>query len=445
MNRPPALNDNRRGAPWWLLPVLIALVAVAIRVVVIVADTGYQPFNDAFDYDRHAASIAAGDGYPGSEYGSGVGPTALRSPGYPVALASVYAVSGDSVDAGRLAGAALGGVTVLFVFLLAAPVWGRSVGLVAAAMTAAFPPLVLLSTELFNETLFIPLALGAVLSATRYRDSGLLRWAVLTGVLAGAALLTRNAGLALLLPLLAALWFAGRRRSRPLLAPGAALVVVALLIAPWTVRNAVEFGRFIPIAASSGVTLSGVYNQVSKSDEEFPAGWRNPSMVPDFEPIFATPAIDEATLDAELRGRALDFAGAHPGYVLEVGFHNLLRMFLLEGGSVVAPDGEVTVDGIGSKSTASERVAMAIIVPLALLGIAAILVPGLRRSWPGGSPPRPTLLLWLVPIALLVATAPINGLPRHRLPIDPFMLMYAAVGSAYLWGVVGALRTRVAS
>ena len=30
MNRPPALNDNRRGAPWWLLPVLIALVAVAI-------------------------------------------------------------------------------------------------------------------------------------------------------------------------------------------------------------------------------------------------------------------------------------------------------------------------------------------------------------------------------------------------------------------------------
>lgn len=428
-------GDGRR---WWLVPALIALLAVTIRLVVIVADSGYEPINDAFDYDRHAVSIAAGDGYPESEYGSGVGPTALRSPGYPLALAAVYAVSGDSVDAGRVLGALLGGVTVFLVFLLAAPVWGRGAGLVAAAMTAVFPPLALLSTELFNETLFIPLALGAVLCATRYKDSGLLRWALLTGALAGAALLTRNAGLALLAPLLLALWLAGRRRGRPLLAPAVMLAVVVLLIAPWTVRNAVEFGRFIPIAASSGVTLSGVYNEVSKSDEDFPAGWRNPSIVPDFEPIFATPAIDEATLDAELRERALDFAGEHPGYVVEVGFHNLLRMFLLEGGSVVGFEGDVTADGIGSKSTASERVAMAIIAPLALLGIAAILVPALRRSWPGGTPPRPALLLWLVPLAFLAASVPINGLPRHRLPIDPFMLIFAAVGARWAWGALRA-------
>ena len=184
------------GRRWWLVPVLIALAAVAIRLIVIVADSGYEPINDAFDYDRHAASIAAGDGYPGSEYGSGIGPTALRSPGYPLALAVVYAVSDDSVDAGRVAGALLGGLTVLLVFLLAAPVWGRGVGLLAASITAVFPPLVLLSTELFNETLFIPLTLAAVLCATRYRESGLLRWAVLTGASGrgGAAHPQRRAG-----------------------------------------------------------------------------------------------------------------------------------------------------------------------------------------------------------------------------------------------------------
>lgn len=443
MSTAPGSDGTRAaGGRWWLVPLLIALAAVVIRVVVIAADTGYEPINDAFDYDRHAVSIAAGEGYPGSEYGSGIGPTALRSPGYPAALAAVYAVSGDSVDAGRVAGALLGGVTVLLVFLLTAPVWGRRAGLLAAALTAVFPPLVLVSAELFNENLFIPLMLGSLLAATRYRDSGLLRWALLTGALGGAALLTRNAGLALLVPLLLALWLGGRQRGRPLAAPATMLAVIVMLVAPWTVRNAVEFGRFIPIAASSGVTLSGVYNETSRSDEEFPAGWRNPAIVSEFDPIFSTPAIDEATLDAELRESALEFAGAHPGYVVEATFHNLKRMFLLEAGSVVGFDGDVTADGIGSKSTESERIAMAIVAPLALLGIAVLLVPGLRREWPAGSPRPPPLLLWLVPLAFIAVSAPINGLPRHRLPIDPFMLIYASLGAAWLWGALRELRSQ---
>lgn len=427
---------------WWVLPAAIALAAVVIRLVVIAADSGYEPINDAFDYHRHAVSIAAGDGYPDSEYGSGVGPTALRAPAYPVALAGVYVVTGDSVEAGRMLGAALGGVTVLLVFFLAAPVWGRAVGLIAAALTAGFPPLVLLSTELFNENLFIPLALGATLSVTRFGVDGRLRWIGLAGILLGLALLTRNAALALLIPMLVALWLGGRRHGRPLLAPLVAVGVAVLVITPWTLRNAAEFGRFVPIAASSGVTLGGTYNEVSEADEEFPGSWRNPSIVPEFGPLFAIPGIDEASLDAELRDRATDFALDHPGYVLEVSFHNLLRMFMVEGGSVVAFGEAVSEDGIGNTSTTAEQIAMAAIAPLAALGIAAIVVPALRRRRPGMEPARPELLLWLLPLAFLLVSPPLGGLPRYRLPIDPFLLMYAAVGIVYLRGVAAVVIRR---
>jgi hypothetical protein len=43
------------------------------------------------------------------------------------------------------------------------------------------------------------------------------------------------------------------------------------------------------------------------------------------------------------------------------------------------------------------------------------------------------LFLWLVPILLLLVAAPINGLPRQRTPADPFILILAAIGLAWLW------------
>ena len=59
---------------------LIALVALIARLCVVAADNDYTPAHDAFDYDRHATSIAAGDGFPPSGYEVGGGPSALRAP-----------------------------------------------------------------------------------------------------------------------------------------------------------------------------------------------------------------------------------------------------------------------------------------------------------------------------------------------------------------------------
>jgi 4-amino-4-deoxy-L-arabinose transferase-like glycosyltransferase len=131
---------------------------------------------------------------------------------------------------------------------LAARTAGPKAGFAAGWLAAVYPPLVWTPAYVWSETLFSVLALGcvAVLSLDRL-SRGLY---VSAGALAGMAVLTRPAML-FFLPL-AALWLARKREWH-----GAALLVLAcvIAIAPWTIRNAREYGRFVLVASEGGITF----------------------------------------------------------------------------------------------------------------------------------------------------------------------------------------------
>jgi 4-amino-4-deoxy-L-arabinose transferase-like glycosyltransferase len=438
-----AEKRNRRGRltgrPFslWAVPVALVVLALVIRVGAVAMDGNYLPRHDSFDYDRHARSIAAGDGFPQSGYVPDGGPSALRAPGYPYALGLVYAVSGDSIAAGRIFGAALGALTVLLLFLLARRIWGRRIALFAAALAAVFPPLVALSTELFSENLFIPILLGAVLCVLRYRESAALRWAVAAGALAGMAALTRGPGIIALLPLLFGLWFLRPRLTgRALAGPAIALACSVAVVAPWTIRNAIEFGRFIPITTSTGFGLAGTYNDVSESGDTATAAWRTPIIVPEYEPLFTTPGVDEGTLDSTLRDEATGFMSDHPVYVATAVGMNLLRLTYIEGDAVVAYGEEVRQTGIGNDGSTADAIGLAVASLLAIVGLVAMRRPsGGASGVKGGTirdvPKGPTFI-WLIPVALILVAAPVAGLPRYRVPADPFLLILSALGLSAL-------------
>ncbi len=430
-----AFSDRRRIAL-----AAILLVAAVLRVAAIEADSGYRPANDAFEYDYYARAIAGGDGYPRSGYLRQGGPTAIRGPSYPYLLGGVYAVSGDSIAAGRLFGAALGVLAVLLIHLIAKRIWGARIGLVAAAIAAVFPPLVLLSRDLVSESLFIALVLGVLFSLLEFRRTRALPWAAGAGALCGVAILTRNTGFAMLLPLVLGLWVL-RPRLRPasLLAPALGLACMALTLAPWLARNAVQFGQFgqfVPVTTSAGFAAAGTYNDASHRDGDTHGAWRDPRLAPRLTPLFATRGLDEAGVDAALRREARDFAWHHPGYVAETTAWNLLRLFEVVAGSVVDRSGRAVADrGIGSAVPTGERVGIAVVVALALLGVFAILRSRSHSRYSGEPPRMPSgpLFFWLVPILMILLAAPIAGLPRYRLPADPFLLILAAIGLTWLW------------
>lgn len=327
---------------------------------------------------------------------------------------------------------------MLLVYLIAKRIWGRRTGLVAAGLAAVFPPLVLLSRDLVSESLFIPLELGAVLCVLEFRRSGgAWRWSAAAGALCGLAILTRNTGFVLAIPIALGLWRGRDRPLRPALAgPLVALACAAVAIAPWLLRDAAEFGRFVPVTTSGGIGLAGTYNDASHADSDSHGAWRNPQVVPEFTRLFREPGLDEAEVDQELREKALSFAWRHPGYVAETSAWNVLRLFEISGDSVVDRHGRAYSDrGVGSANPPADRIGLAIACLLAAIGAAALIGSRARARRRGAPPELPTgpLFLWLVPALMLAVAIPVAGVPRYRLPADPFLMMPAAIGA--LWAI----------
>jgi 4-amino-4-deoxy-L-arabinose transferase-like glycosyltransferase len=451
---------GRRGAV-----VALVVLAVLVRAIAVVADPGYVPRNDAYDFHRHAESIAGGDGYPEATYSAGGGENAFRPPAYPFFLAAVYAVAGgghgepsflppsgsaaERFDshwiAGRIVNIALGALAVLLIYLIAGRIWGRRVALIAGGIAAVFPPMVLLVTELMSESLFVPIELGMVLAVLIFRDrGGPLRWAALAGLLAGLAALTRANGIVLIPLAMAGVWVARPwLNTRALTAPAVVLLVAMLAIAPWALRNYVVTGRFIPVTTQLGFGMAGTYNQTSLEDDEHHAPWLVPALVDPYSSLFV-PSIDEPTLHGVLREEATDFALEHPGYVAEATMWNTLRTFDLADPGVYSAGRAVTERGVGVSRSELEPLSLLAVAALAVLGLIVLL----RRPSLGGnrSPGPPARLrggppfMWLVPVLLLASVLPIIGLPRYRATVDPFIVMLAALGVAYLWQRISAAR-----
>lgn len=123
--------------------------------------------------------------------------------------------------------------------------WGLksiSTGLCAAGLCAMLPMECAVSGALSNDPLLIALCTWTVALAVKAAMDGWnARTAPAIGLLAGAALLTKSSGLAMLPVIAAAWWWAPDRRSAWRLALGA-LIVAVLLVLPWWLRNQAIYG-----------------------------------------------------------------------------------------------------------------------------------------------------------------------------------------------------------
>ncbi|HVE69380.1 MAG TPA: glycosyltransferase family 39 protein [Solirubrobacteraceae bacterium] len=400
---------------------IILAVALAVRLGAVAAHPRYVPPSDPADYERIALSVRDG-GYPGRTQGL-PGPTAYRPPLYPIALGIAYRSApgiGERTWA-RLVQAGVGTFTVWLVGVVAfLALRRRRVAIAAMAVAAVWPPMWLYGGAFLSEVLFVPLVLGTIAAALHWRDTRLRRWLVGCGVLLGLATLTRVNGAALALPLAVAMWTAtdgpALRRASPVLAMLAAAVVT---IAPWTIRNAVEFGRFVPVATEDGYTLAGTYNDVARRQTEFPAAWVSWYEVPTNIRAIRKVPNDELEWNHALRDEALRFVREHPAYVGKVGWWNLRRVFDAAGLPWLRYE-----LGLGYGLPAwSARVELLSFWPVALLALLGL---GTRAA---RSLPR---WIGLVPVVLLLPIF-LTGYMRFRTPIDALLAISAGCALATLW------------
>jgi 4-amino-4-deoxy-L-arabinose transferase-like glycosyltransferase len=410
----------------------IIVLALAARVALVLATPHYVPRTDAADYDRLAVALANHGHFPPSAVTPG--PTAFRPPLFPAALAAVYKIVGVSSastrwEAGRLLEAALGALTVALIGLVALRLWGRRAGLMAAAIAAVYPPLVLVGSSLMSESLFIPLVLAAVLAAVRARESERgWRWAALSGALIALGALTRGNGIALAVPLGFLVWSSRPRLQRSaLVVPLALLAAAALTLAPWTVRNASAFGEFVPITTETGYATAGTFNGFVANRSDFPALWAPP--VPQAERIVARhPRLNEAQLSDRLNSSAYDYVKAHPTYVAKVFWWNSLRLLNLTG---------THFERWGARYEAYANW----LASLSVYAFWAVGVLALAGAFTGAAR-RVPLALWGCPLVVYLSTVLLEGSTRYRSPADPFIVMLAALVPLSAWEFLHARRER---
>jgi 4-amino-4-deoxy-L-arabinose transferase-like glycosyltransferase len=414
---------------------LLLVLALGLRVAE-VQRTAYRPINDAAAYLTLASQIAHTGDYPdshapGSGAGGSRGPTAYFPPAFPYFLAAVDLIDGHTgprdgaVHPARLSQAVLGTAIVGMTGLVALEAFGELVGMIAVLLAAIYPVLIELSGTLVAENLMTLLVLAAVWAALRARRAEHpYRWTALAGVLTGLATLSHINSLLLLVPLAAAAWNlprAGTVLVRHRLAALALLVTANVLtLTPWTVRNAIELGRFVPVADETGITLVGTYNAASAANRAIPYRWGVFYRIPGEPRAIVHPAgFSEPALSSRLESQAFHYIGKHPLAPLAVLYHNSRRLLELEG-STAWRVSAASID----LPLATARIGVVSFWLLCLVAIAGLFTPLARRGpwW-----------LWLVPVLLWLSAALINGeTPRFREAIDPFLILLGSCAIAEL-------------
>jgi len=213
---------------------------------------------DEVDYHAIATSLADGDGYRIDGY-----ETCRRPPMYPYLLALHYKVFGASPTTGRVLQIILGMLLVYLVYRVARLYFGRPVGLIAAAIAAVNPFLIMMSGYLLTENVYIILMLSAllILPTPAHLNGPLPKILAASAVLA-AATLARPTGLPLALWMLAAglVFGAGslyiRTRNGAL-----AAALFAVLLLPWSFRNYQVVGGWVGLTTHGGITFYQGNNQ----------------------------------------------------------------------------------------------------------------------------------------------------------------------------------------
>jgi 4-amino-4-deoxy-L-arabinose transferase-like glycosyltransferase len=175
-------------------------------------------------------------------------------PGYPVVLALVYGVFGESDTAAQIFQMVCDSLAAAIVFLIAAELLPFGVGVIAGMLVALSPQFCWNSVLLLPDTLAVLPVLLAVYLLLRADKGHAILKALAAGALVGVSCWLRANALLLAPFMLLLVPFLFARGARLLLAV-ALLGGAVLAVAPLTVRNAVVFDRFIPVSLGAGQTL----------------------------------------------------------------------------------------------------------------------------------------------------------------------------------------------
>ena len=369
-------------------------------------------------------------------------PTAHWSFLYSLFVATVYAVFGVHPLAVRLVQAIIGGVLLpCMVYLFTRRIYKASplnpaaakftehglseerLALLSAGLAAVYFYLVLYAATLMTETFYIAGVLWLLINALELAEQPTLKHGLLLGVSIGVTTLLRQSILPWVAVMAVWLLWTGWQRGvlgRTIRSGVAAIAIVVLAIAPFTVRNYSVYGQFLLLNSNAGYAMfsaqSPMHGTVFHEFEAAPV------------PVELT-GQNEAQLDKELMQRGIGFVLADPGRYLLLSLSRVVDYFEFWP----SPDSSL-INNIGRVGS------FGVLLPFMLIGgwlAFKFAGPRLAGGWRtfAQSPLALVSLFMLVYSLLHIFTW---AIPRYRLPVDAVALPLAAIAITELAHWLGA-------
>ncbi|HXU80880.1 MAG TPA: glycosyltransferase family 39 protein [Polyangia bacterium] len=251
------MTASNRRVPWAAIVIAIGLVTGFATMVLGARSVDVNA--DPYRYGAMASSLLRGEGFPHQEI-------QRRGPMYSFLIAGIYLVFGEHEWAVHLVQVLLFAATVWLVFDLGRRLFNVRTGIIAGVITAIHPLFLRYVSSLHLETFLTFLFTLMVWFTVRFRARPSLGNGVAIGLTAGLASLVKAIGL--LYPGLFALglfieaWKARGRTGRlvyPWVPVAATFLVMAAVIAPWTIRNYKVMGHFVPVSTGTGDAILRSY------------------------------------------------------------------------------------------------------------------------------------------------------------------------------------------
>lgn len=404
----------------------MALVGLVWRVVYTVrefrGDTNLLNEGDAFLYSYVATNSAKGNWYQPPFIGAGH--FADHPPLTVLSLVPTGWLFPDSVMAQRLTFCLVGALSIVLIGLFARSLAGPVAGVAAAVVAAANPNLWMNDAVVMSESISTLLITGLLWAAVGLRRSPTLPRACLVGALCGLTILAR-AEIGLFLPLLVvpAIVLGGREllsRRDIVLRSGAAVLMAALVVAPWTLWNSTKFEEPVLISTNDGTTLLGA-NCPTVYDTGLIGAWKLDCVL-DFNERERTVerGLDASQVSKLQRDEGLRHMRENAGRLPKVVFARLGRTF----GFWEADQQAYANQGEGRPRWASWAGygTFWALVPVSIAGVVA-----LRRKRVDLLPAVATF------VTVVVVSAAFYGIARFRLPLDVMTCVLAGAAVAALW------------
>jgi 4-amino-4-deoxy-L-arabinose transferase-like glycosyltransferase len=398
------LNSARIKHKQLLTLIVVAAVLIRIVIALFMGDqvTVLPGIHDQVSYDALADSLLDGRGYSFTRnwypFTPANTPTAHWSFVYPLYLAGIYAVTGYHPLLARLLQGAVGGALLCFlVYKIGRRVVNEDTGLVGAGLAAVYGYFIYYNVALMTETFFIVLVLLILyLSLELKENPTAISWVGL-GLSLGLASLLRQTVLLFVPFLLFWLFLELRARGIRWWYFTVPVVVIILLISPWTLRNYRVYHHFLLLNSNAGYALYASNNPNLGTD------WRNDEVVVPVPEELA--GQNEAELDRALTQRGIEFILADPKRYLGLTLDKSLEYFRFW------PSGE------SSRISNLNRVlSFGLYMPFMLLGL------GFSVSrWRNFVP---LYLFIVIHTGIHLLSWPS---PRYRLPVDAVLMVFAGL------------------